>query len=101
MTAIDLPVSPELNIGCAAVQREQWLAALAEQPVDQPLRLSLSAVDDIDSAGVQLLLALRATAREEGRSLRLEAASGAVRSALATFGLLAVIDQDGVSDAAD
>jgi anti-sigma B factor antagonist len=80
-----LALSGELGIVDAAALRLQWLTALAEHPGD--LTLDLSAVEACDSAGVQLLLALRRSLLSQGRSLRVGAAAPAVRQALATYGL--------------
>lgn len=80
-----LALGPELSIVQAAQTREQLLAWLAENP--GPLSLDLSAVDEFDSAGVQLLLALQASLRDRGQVLQLGRASQAVRNALRLYRL--------------
>jgi anti-anti-sigma factor len=80
----DTALGPELNIGHAAAARDILAAALAGQG---DRALDLGAVSDIDSAGVQLLLAARRSLAERGNALHLTAASAAVRDALAVFGL--------------
>jgi HPt (histidine-containing phosphotransfer) domain-containing protein/ABC-type transporter Mla MlaB component len=60
--AATLALGPELTIAQAALCRDQLLDALCATPGD--LALDLSAVTDIDSAGMQLLLATRAASAE-------------------------------------
>lgn len=75
----------ELTIAQAASQREVLLAALAR--CEGPLTLDLSAVEAFDSAGVQLLLATRASMAERGQPLMLHAPAPPVTQALQVFGL--------------
>jgi ABC-type transporter Mla MlaB component len=51
----------------------------------------MSAVTEIDSAGVQLLLALRASLAARGQALSLQAPGGMVLDALRTLGLQALL----------
>ena len=53
--------------------------------------LSLGAVAECDSAGVQLLLAARRSLAARGSSLQITAASAVVRDALSVFGLQALL----------
>ena len=78
-------LGPDMTIAHAATHREHLLAMLANQPGD--LRLDLGSVSDIDSSGVQLLLATRLSLQQQGLALRLAPCSSAVREALSTFGL--------------
>lgn len=79
---------PELTIPCAAVLRTAWLAALAEHPANgSPFAVDLGAVQEIDSAGVQLLLALGHSLAQRQQSLHIVAASPAAREALGVYGL--------------
>lgn len=78
-------LGPDMTIAHAATHREHLLAMLAGQPGD--LRLDLGDVSDIDSSGVQLLLATRLSLQQQGLALRLSPCSSAVREALGTFGL--------------
>ena len=66
----------ELTIPHAAEIRAAWLERLADHPRGVDIELDLSGVGEIDSAGVQLLLALRATLAERGALLRVEIRSG-------------------------
>ena len=85
--AADAPLAlgPELTIAQAASCRDQLVDALCAAGPD--LALDLSAVTDIDSAGVQLLLALRRSVAARGGTLQLQRPSGDVRAALAVLGL--------------
>jgi anti-anti-sigma factor len=76
----------EMTINYAGVCHDQLAQAMEAAPGD--LNVDLSRVTDFDSAGVQLLLALRRSLRERGDSLVLTQASAAVRDALTVFGLL-------------
>jgi anti-anti-sigma factor len=80
----------ELTIVHAEAERQALLARLADDAAWPPL--DLSHVTAIDSAGVQLLLALQRSLRERGQPWRVAAASEAVRGVLATYGLLALVD---------
>lgn len=77
-------IEGEMTIYRAAELRGALLAALAE-PGD--VLLELDAVDELDTAGVQLLLAARRSAQAAGRTLRLFAPSAGVTQVLATLGL--------------
>lgn len=82
--AIRLALGGELTIASAAAVREQLLAALRN---DAPLDIDLSAVDEFDSAGMQLLLAAKKSAELTGKALRLTHPSRAITDVLALFGL--------------
>lgn len=83
---------PDLTIAVAAEQRSRLLSLLEASPAATgALQLDLSGVTDIDSAGVQLLLATQRSLAARGRALQLQAPSAAVRDALATFGLGAAL----------
>jgi anti-anti-sigma factor len=85
-------LGPDLTVSSAAEQRTRLQALLAEEPAGAAaLQLDLSGITDIDSAGVQLLLATKHTLAERGRSLQLRSPSSVVTDALATFGLGAVL----------
>ena len=84
-TPAPLALGPELTIAFAAATRDTLFDALHAQSGD--LALELSGVTDVDSAGVQLLLATRRSLTERGDTLVLRAPSAPVRDALAVFGL--------------
>ncbi len=77
---------PEMTINHAGSCHDRLAQAMEAAPGD--LHLDLAEVTDFDSAGVQLLLALRRSLRERGDALVIDAASAAVRDALVVFGLL-------------
>lgn len=76
----------EWTIPYAAELHTQLLGRLQ---TGEPLTLDLSGVESIDSAGIQLLLSLRASLREREQALTLSGASPVVRSALDVYGLRA------------
>jgi anti-sigma B factor antagonist len=79
-----LRLGGEWTIPYAAEIHTQLLGALQS---GEPLNLDLSGVEAIDSAGVQLLIALRASLRERDQALGLSGVSGAVQAALGVYGL--------------
>ena len=85
-----LALGPELSIPHAAGLREQLLAALGEHSGD--LALDLSTATDVDSASVQLLLALRRSLAERGHTLWLSGRSRALDDALTVYGLDTLFD---------
>lgn len=86
MSATDpIRPGPEMTIVHASTLHAQLLEAVAQG--DGPLALDLRGVDEFDSSGVQLILALRRTLATAGRVLTIQGASATVRDALATFGL--------------
>ena len=85
-----LALGPELTIAQAAACRDTLVDALCSS--DGSLALDLSAVTDIDSAGVQLLLATRRSVCERGATFTLQQVSPAVADALAVFGLDGQLD---------
>jgi anti-sigma B factor antagonist len=95
MDDLQLSVDGELTVSAAAGIHASWLAALDGAAVGRALRLDLSAVAEIDSAGVQLLLSLTRSAAEQGRALALQAPSAAVVEALGSFGLAELVQSHG------
>ncbi len=84
-TCHTMALGPELTIPFAATTRDLLFDALHAQGGE--LALDLSGVTDIDSAGVQLLLATQRSLVERGNTLVLRTPSAPVREALAVFGL--------------
>ena len=80
MTARRIAVDDELTIVTAADHRERLIAALAD---GNGVRLDLSGVGDIDTAGLQLLLLARNEGERLGVPVELVDPSPAVASALA------------------
>ena len=80
----------DLTIHCAAERRVELIEKLrgqVEAAVHDELQLDLSALADIDSAGLQILVAARHWCAERGHSLRLSACSATVQEALDAFRL--------------
>jgi anti-anti-sigma factor len=79
-----LSIEGELSIYRAGEWRESLQAALAD---GGDLTLDLAQVTEIDSAGVQLLMAAQKTAQATERRLHLVRPSAAVQEVFATLGL--------------
>ncbi len=77
-------VDGALTVAVVEAWRARLAAALARGP---GLTVDVSAADEIDVFGVQLLWAARRSAREQGRSFRVIDATGALRRACASAGL--------------
>jgi anti-sigma B factor antagonist len=75
-----------LTIYAAAEAHAALCAALAGTPADQPLVLDASRLDEVDSAGVQLLMSAARSLRERGTPLRLENLAPALQAAAAALG---------------
>ncbi|MFN9772268.1 MAG: lipid asymmetry maintenance protein MlaB [Burkholderiales bacterium] len=65
---------------------------------DPDAAVDASGVDEIDAAGVQLLVSLSRTLAARGRPLRLHAPSGPLRDACRTLGAHALIDASADGD---
>ena len=86
MSATDarvLRLEPELTIYSAAQVKQTLIDALVAR---DPLTLDLADVCEVDSAGVQLLLAAMRHAGSQGGSLHLAGHSAAVQEAFALLG---------------
>ncbi|MGE0312924.1 MAG: STAS domain-containing protein [Lautropia sp.] len=70
-------------------------SALALEIARGASRFDLSAVTDFDSAGLQVLLAAKATLAERGQALELAAIAPAVRAVLASYALDAGLSPGG------
>lgn len=92
-----LSVVGELNIYQAAELMPQIRASL---PNDQPLFLELSQVDEIDAAGLQMLVAIRTHALAHGLSCVVTSQSDAVMALLeladmaGLFGVTMVLSEE-------
>jgi len=84
-----LRLEGELSIYRAEEIRQALLAALA---ADGDVGIDLTDVSEVDTAGVQLLLAARASAATAGKTLRVTAMSPAVEEVLALFDLAPVFE---------
>lgn len=95
-----MPVAPalpaDLTIYAVAACRETLLAALDRLDADDaPFQLPAQRVEEVDAAGLQLLLALERSLARRGHRLQLQAPSPALVAACQRLGL-----QDWVDDAA-
>jgi len=84
-----LRIDGEFTIYRAVELQSALKAALAGVPDGADLEVDLSAVSEMDSAGVQLLVAARASARAAGCELRLSGRSPAVDEVFRTLRLAA------------
>ncbi len=95
--SVPTPALPaELSIYTAAETRAAWLAWLASEDaaagqVDPTIAVDASAVDVIDGAGVQLLLALARTLHERGTGLAFSAPSRVLQEGCAALGADALL----------
>ena len=85
-----LALDGELTIYAAAELQARLIAALADAP--DGLDIDLAGVTELDSAGVQLLMATRRGALATGRSVTLCAPSDAVREVFDLFDLASFFD---------
>lgn len=93
-TVTTLLLPAELSIYTAAELRTQWLDWASRLPAQSPLALADGAlVDQVDGAGLQLLLALQGSLSLRGCALRLHAPSRALQTACAAIGLSGWLDE--------
>ena len=92
---LDTPVLPaELTIYTVGELHPQWSAWLAEAAStddDAPVCLDGSAVDQVDGAGLQLLVSLANSLAARQRTLQLVDASRLLVNACETLGLAALL----------
>jgi anti-sigma B factor antagonist len=93
-------VEEEMTIYTAARHKVLLLDAVRGSGT-RPLEIDLSGVTEIDSAGVQVMLAARRSAAGSGRALRFIAGDSAVRSTLALLGLDSLVNVNGASAAGE
>jgi anti-sigma B factor antagonist len=85
-----LALEGELTIYGAAELQARLVAALTDAP--EGLEIDLAGVTELDSAGVQLLMATHRTAMASGRTVTLCAPSGTVREVFDLFDLASFFD---------
>jgi anti-anti-sigma factor len=86
-------IEGELTIYRAAELRINLLGALADLPEGADFEIDLAGVSEMDSAGVQLLMAAQKSTRAAQRELRLVGHSAAVLEVFETLDLAAVFGQ--------
>jgi anti-sigma B factor antagonist len=89
MNTAVLRIEGEMSIYRASELRESLVAALATLDPGADLVVDLGAVTELDSSGVQLLMAAQLSAAATQTRLRLCATSPAVTEVFATLGLAA------------
>ncbi|OZI31498.1 hypothetical protein CAL29_26755 [Bordetella genomosp. 10] len=93
MDAQTLRLDGELTIYTAQEVRQRLSQALAPDAAPAPLCVDLGGVTELDTAGVQLLLAARALAHARQRELRLGGLAAPLREVVALLGLDGVLTQ--------
>jgi anti-anti-sigma regulatory factor len=92
-----LELPNELCVPAVAALRLACLEWLDAQDADE--LVDASRIDEVDAAGVQLLVALSHALASRGRSLRLQAPSDPLRDACRTLGAHALIAAHAAGDA--
>jgi len=90
-TAAALQIDGDMTIYQAEELRQKLLGTLAGPATG--VRVDLHNVSEIDSAGVQLLIATKHAATAVGKTLTLTACSNAVTEVLQLFGLVSFFDE--------
>ncbi len=85
--AVPLSLPAELTIYTVGELHPQWLAWLQQGAANAPAELQATAVEQVDGAGLQLLLSLARAATERGRALRIQSPSVVMRTGCAALGL--------------
>jgi len=86
--ALPLALPAELTIYTVGELHPQWCAWLADAvKTDAPAALQAAAVDQVDAAGVQLLLSLQRSLAGHGRELQMHAPSEVLRQGCEALGL--------------
>jgi ABC-type transporter Mla MlaB component len=78
----------ELTIYVVADQLPQWLTWLDDPQAAATLTLEVAGVDQVDAAGLQLLVSLGQGLARRGRALRLASPAAAIVDACRQLGLL-------------
>lgn len=89
--ATPLALPAELTIYTVGELHPQWLAWLVQDtaalPVEVPAEVKAAAVEQVDAAGLQLLLSLQRALAERGRRLQIQAPSQVLRGGCEALGL--------------
>jgi anti-sigma B factor antagonist len=83
-----LKLQGDFTIYAAADSKSELLAAVRDNPA---LHMDMTAVEEIDTSGVQLLLLMQREAKKTGHQLEITAASDAVKEVIHLFDLQAVL----------
>ena len=89
--AVPLTLPVELTIYSVGELHPQWLAWLSQDAAaladDRPAEVQAAAVDQVDAAGLQLLLSLQRALADRGRPLRIQSPSTVLCGACGALGL--------------
>jgi len=85
---VRITVDGALNIYCASDTREQLLTALSK---GQELEIDLSALEELDTAGIQLMLMLKQEALRLGKGCQFINHSPAVREVMDLLNLASAL----------
>ncbi|MFO1226440.1 STAS domain-containing protein [Roseateles sp.] len=91
--SVSLQAPPDFNIVQVSSLHADWLQRLidaAEAP--QAWVLDVSAVQEFDTAALQLLLALKHGLARQGQTLSLQSPSAVVQASLQTYGLSTALE---------
>jgi len=99
LAALQLP--QELTIYAVGELHPQWLAWLAEASAQgrEQAEVDAQAVDQVDAAGLQLLVSLQRSLADRGVRMRLTEPSDALRQACQALGLCEWLAEGSASDA--
>jgi len=82
-----LALPAELTIYAVGALHPQWLAWLGDGPAALPAEVQAAAVEQVDAAGLQLLLSLQRSLADRGRRLQIQAPSEVLRAGCEALGL--------------
>jgi anti-anti-sigma regulatory factor len=100
VSAAHAPLPAGLTVHALEALRDAWCLRLDDPaPRDGTVVLDGASVDEVDAAGLQWLVSLRRALAGRGLALRVTPASGALREAGRTLGLLAAAGLDDEGDA--
>lgn len=87
-----LALPRELTIYSVGELRPQWLEHLGSDVADETMDADGAAVEEVDAAGVQLLVSLSRALQQDQRRLHVRQPSAALAAACAALGTLSLLD---------
>ncbi|CAN5707229.1 hypothetical protein BH11PSE8_BH11PSE8_03640 [soil metagenome] len=94
-----LSLPAELTIYTVTETHQGWLERWPTLPLEDCLRVDAAAVEEIDAAGLQLLVSLQRTLAQREQRLELVGPSAALRRAGQAFGCRMLLDTDNTATA--
>ena len=85
--SVSLALPAELTIYTVGELHPQWLAWLGKGAASAPADVLANGVEQVDGAGLQLLLSLAHAVAERGRALRIQDPSDVLQAGCAALGL--------------